>query len=335
MTDKFKPDRAVYSPPEVSTYGLQAIKDVKNKSKRSLSIGIPDIKEYFAPVMPGELAAVIAQTSNYKSGFLHAIEKHAAQQLEREGRKEILIHVSVEEPIEQQAFYLLARESGENAGRMARGDVQNWDALNKAAILVGTIPIYRIGESLARADDFPYLSISNMIRSIKTLADGTITGEKLTIAGLFFDYLQAFPIDNEVANKSKMEMQRRLQIREDIYRLRQAAAYFQCPVWVAVQAKQTLGGNPNRNVMLPGIYDGEESSSIAQRSDRIIQLWMPKMTHTIGSEINIGGFDVTVTEDLFYIKVGKQRGGLPSGKTWQCRIDFNRNLIIPDVAPAG
>ena len=84
--------------------------------------------------------------------------------------------------------------------------------------------------------------------------------------------------------------------------------------------------------MIPGIYDGEESSAIGQRSDRIIQLWMPKMTHTIGSTINYNGMSFLVEEDLIFIKVGKQRGGLPSGKTWQCKIDFQKNIIAPIVA---
>ena len=208
----FDPKRAVYTPPEVSTYGLSAIRSIKERSRRALALGIGKVDDYFAPLLPGELAAVIAQTSNYKSGFLHCIEKHAAQQIQREKRNEILIHVSVEESIEQQAFYMLAREAGENAGRLARGDVLDWNKLNSAATFVGTVPIYRIGESLARAEDFPYLSISNMIRAIRTISDGKVTNEKRPIAGLFFDYLQAFPIDNETANKSKLETQRRLQV---------------------------------------------------------------------------------------------------------------------------
>lgn len=327
----FNPLKSVYTPPEVSSYGLAAIKSVKGRSRRALALGIPGMDNYFAPVMPGELAAVIAQTSNYKSGFLHAIEKAAALQIEREERDEILIHVSVEEVVEQQAFYLLARESGDDAGKLARGDVQDWDKLNRAAIRVGTIPIFRIGESLARSEDFPYLSISNMIRSIMALSDGRVTGHKMTIGGLFFDYLQAFPIDNEIAEKGQLEHQRRLQVREDIYRLRQAAAYFQCPVWVAVQAKQILSGVNRGGIAMPGIYDGEESSSIAQRVDRAVMLCMPKMSNTIGSFIQLGDKQVQVTDNLILIKAGKQRGGLPSGKTWQCRINFADGTIAPEL----
>ena len=329
MSTKFSPDTAIYTPPEVSTYGLQAIEKIKENENRSLSIGISEIKDYFTPLMPGQLAAVIAQTSNYKSGFLHCIEQLAARQLERDGRTdEALIHVSVEESIEEQAFLLLARESGENAGDLARGIYQDWNRLQQAAIRIGTIPIYRIGESLARSEDFPYLTISNMIRSIKALAEGEITEKPIKIAGLFFDYLQAFPFDSEV-QRTEMDKQRRLQVRQDIYYLRQAGAYFKCPVWVAVQAKQVL--KSPKDMHIPGIYDGEESSAIGQRSDRIIQLWMPKMTHSVGSIITYKDMNYTVDENLLWVKVGKQRGGLPSGKVWKCRIDFEKNMIAPEA----
>ena len=126
-----------------------------------------------------------------------------------------------------------------------------------------------------------------------------------------------------------MSEQRRLQVRSDIYRLRQAALQFNCPVIVAVQAKQNLEGTYG-NSRIPGIYDGEESSSIGQRCDRIIQLWMPKMTHPLGEELKLNDHQtITVTKELLLVKVGKQRGSLPSGMTWRCQVDFARNEITP------
>lgn len=325
----FKPATAVYTPPEVVSYGKAAIEAVKKDERRGLDIGIAEIRDYFVPVRPGQLAVVLAQTSNYKTGMLHFLETAAARQLERHGRDEIIIHVSVEENIEEQAFLLLGREMGESAGKLARGQVQDWDKLAQAAISVGTIPIYRIGESLARVEDYPLLTISNMIRSIEALRSGEVTGRKHAIAGLFFDYLQAFPFDDEVKRRGMRMDQRRLQVREDIYRLRQAAAYFNCPVWVAVLAKQDLKGQTGM-LYLPGKYDAYETSEIASRADRMMSLWMPKMDHPLGTEVRHNGqYLFTVEENLIMFKVLKQKPGLPSGKSWLCRIDFNKNLIAP------
>lgn len=325
----FKPATAVYTPPEVVSYGKAAIEAVKENERRGLDIGIAEIRDYFAPLRPSQLGVILAQTSNYKTGMLHFLETAAARQLERQGRDEILIHISVEENIEEQAFLLLGREMGESAGKLARGQIQDWDRLTQAAIQIGTIPIYRIGESLARVDDFPNLTISNMKRAIESLRSGEVTGRKHTIGGLFFDYLQAFPIDDEVRQGSKLSSQRRLQVREDIYRLRRAAAEFNCPVWVAVLANRTLR-NQSGMLRLPGVDDGYETMEIASRADRMISLWMPKMTYPLGTEVRHNGqYLFTVEEKHLMLKVLKQKPGLPSGKSWLCEIGFNKNLIAP------
>lgn len=322
------PKVVIYTPQQVSAYGLEAIQAQRHNKSRGLGVNIPEIKDYFAPVMPGQVCAIYGQTSHYKSGFMHFIEHQAAKQLLEQGREdEIIVHVSVEEGIEEQAFLEFARYSSEDAGKLARGDVQDWDKLEASAVYVGNIPIYRLGESLARADMMPQLYMSNMIRAIRYMRDNLLDWQP-QIAGLFFDYLQAFPIDPEIKGVDAIN-QRRLQVRSDIYRLRQAAKYFNCPVFVAVQAKQILvGANPP--VMLPGMYDANESADIAQRCDRILSLWMPKHTNPVGDTVTLKG-DLTfiVAENHLMIKVVKQRGGLPSGRSWLCVVDFAKNMIYP------
>jgi hypothetical protein len=102
-----------------------------------------------------------------------------------------------------------------------------------------------------------------------------------------------------------------------------------CPIVVGVQAKQSLNGHTGANMLIPGVYDGEETSSIAQRFDRVISLWMPKTTHTVGDTLNHKGLSFEVTEGLIWIKVNKQRGGLPAGRSWRCEIDYTTNTISP------
>jgi len=329
----FNSQTAIYTPQEAARYGLEAIRKTAAQKMRGLKLDIAEIRDYFAPVMPGQVCSIIAQTSHYKSGFLHFWERVAAHQLIEENRAdESIIHISVEECIEEQIFLEFARESGEDAGKLAHGIVQDWSKLEAAAIRVETIPIYRVGDSLAKPEDMQNLYLSNIIRAIQELVEGKVTGKKIKPAALFVDYLQALPFDPEVKGTGQdYAAQRRLQVRQDIYRLRQAAAYFNCPVIVAVQAKQHLDGAYGKDIQIPGIYDGEESSSIGQRSDRIIQLWMPKMNHSVGAFVEYKSMSFTVRENLLLIKVGKQRGGFPSGRAWMCYIDFDKNQIAPMV----
>jgi hypothetical protein len=100
--------------------------------------------------------------------------------------------------------------------------------------------------------------------------------------------------------------------------------HLKCPVIVPLQAKQSLEGN-NAPLMIPGTYDGMETSTIATRFDRILSLWMPKTTHVVGSTISNkdGTLNFQVKEDQTFLKINKQRGGLPAGRVWELRIDYH------------
>jgi replicative DNA helicase len=209
-----------------------------------------------------------------------------------------------------------------------RGLVTDWKKLEQAAVRIGVIPIYRIGTALTRPEDYPELYLANIIAAIEHLRDKLFDWHP-QIAAIFVDYLQALPFDPK--HRTPGEYQRRLQIRDDIYGLRHMALLFDCPIVVAVQAKQHLDGAPSDKFYMPGVYDGEESSSIAQRSDRVLTLWLPKQTHALGTRVDYNGISFVIEDNLFFIKVAKQRGGLPSGKLWKCRIDYQKNTIAPEI----
>ena len=218
---------------------------------------------------------------------------------------------------------MFARNGAESVRGLSAGEITDLKRLEQTAISVSGIPIYRIGLSFARpAIMYEQLYLSNLIRAVDIIA------EKRDIRGIFVDYLQALPIDPEVY-KADISQQRRLQVRQDIYRLKQAAAYYKTPVWVAVQAKQNISAI-NSQIKLPGVYDGEESSSIAQRADRIISIWLPKMHYLPGSQIRLGAGTLTVDENILLFKVTKQRGSFPSGRVWICRVDYEHGTVSVD-----
>ncbi|RPH31428.1 hypothetical protein EHM92_09065, partial [bacterium] len=97
MSKDFLPETSVHTPMQVADYGLKAIQNMQNNRHRSVSLGISGIKDYFAPLRPGQVCGIIAQTSNYKSGFLDCIEKTAAAALSAQKRDEVLVHITVEE----------------------------------------------------------------------------------------------------------------------------------------------------------------------------------------------------------------------------------------------
>lgn len=327
MTTKAR--QAIHTPAETGRLTVQRIKDMADNRHRAMPLQVDKIGSYFAPLMPGELCGVLAQTSNYKTGFMTMWARDLAFHLRSHGRDdEVIFYVDTENTVETLGIAEAARLSSHTVADLSRGNVRDWGDVIRAADKIAGIDIYRIAASLGR-DDVPDLYLSNIYRAIQHAVSGELYGREMKPACIFVDYLQALPLDPEVkASTGDKDKQRRLQVREDVYRLRRMANHFACPIVLGVQAKQGLNWHGGPTMMIPGIYDGEETSAIAQRIDRYLSLWMPKMTHTVGDDLRHGSVSFTVEESLLWVKVLKQRGGLPSGQAWKCQIDFKQNEVM-------
>jgi hypothetical protein len=320
---------SVYSPHETAMVGYNAAKRAAEHAQSGIELNVPDtgytnspsVSEYFAPLLPWEICAILAQTAMGKSLFTNWWIRQAARQLKEQKREEIIIHVSLEETIEAQAFQEYARILNVKTSDLARGKIVDWENMQWAMTQIDGIPIWRIGDSSERSESAPELYLTNIYRCIRELIKGNVTGDTFKPALVVIDYLQALPIDPEVKSAT-IDQRRRLQVRSDVYRLRAMTTHLGCPIIVCVQAKQHLEGN-NPPMMIPGIYDGEESASISQRFDRIISLWMPKVTHVIGSTIQCENRAISVTDNNVFLKVNKQRGGLPTGRIWELKICYD------------
>lgn len=318
----------IYAPVEKSQLGYEQAKRAAEHGQFGIELDVkgtnPAISEYFAPLLPWEICAVQAQTSNGKTLFTNWWERQIVEQLKRQGRDEIIIHVSLEESIEAMAFADYGRILGQKPADFARGSFTDWGRMMWAKTQIDGVPIWTIGESAEMPEDAPEFTLSNIYRSIRELISGEITGAPWKPAVVIVDYLQALPIDQEVKT-AKMNDQRRLQVASDVFRLRSMTKHLQCPIIVPLQAKQELDGN-NPPYMIPGLYDGMETSAIATRFDRMISLWLPKTSYAPGSTVSNKDKTtfLTVREDQCFLKVNKQRGGLPAGMVWELRVDYDK-----------
>ena len=321
----------IHSPHEVAMNGYEAAKKAAENKNFGIELDISgtDIKDYFAPLLPWEICAITAQTSHGKTFFKDFWKKQVAKQFKAQKRDQIIVDVHLEETIEAVAFAEYGQRLGVRPADLARGSYTDWGKMKGIMTEMDGIPVWHVGVSANDPKDAPPLTLSNIYRSIDALKDGVITGEKWDIGLVSVDYLQALPIDLE-NQKAKRENQRRLQVAADVNRLRAMTAHLECPIIIPLQAKQTLEGN-SPPYYIPGTYDGSETMTIATRFDRIISLWMPSQSHSdlIGSEI-VGkdGRRVSVSQNNAWLKINKQRGGLPSGKAWELEIDFDKHEYI-------
>lgn len=324
----------IFQPKEVAEAGYDAIMRAKEYKDVGIPLkvsGNPEVENYFAPLLPWEICAVQAQTHNGKTMFVDWIERETIKNINEAGQDGDIVHVSYEESIEAMAFTEYGRLLDVVPAKLARGEYDDISQLKIAMKQIGNSRIWRIGENSKRADadlrDNPdeaqgQLTLRNVYRALDAMRKGEIS-EARKIRLVAVDYLQAIPIDPEVKREAP-DAQRRLQVRNDTYALRKMTVALGAPFIVCVQAKQKLEG-ANHPYMIPGMYDGEETAAIAQRFDRIVSLWMPKTTYPIGTSVSRDGEHLfKVEEDQVFLKINKQRGGLPSGKTFDLKVDFRK-----------
>ena|SRR3990167_7551809 len=332
MTTLKDPKEFIFTPNALATAGVAAVEKMHGLAGASMNLGIPGPQSYFVPSMPGQLNLILAQTHHYKTQMLRLIARNYANQLKEQQRQELVLFVQVEETIEETAYEQIAMYSDgeEYAGRLARGEYRDWNNVLKASVGILSDPVFYLGESiLSNPDEMPPLTVGNMAAAADHIQN-RMFDHPMRFAGIFVDYLQAIPFDPAMIKLDPALREKRLQIRHAVYELRRFARKYQCPLWLGVQAKQKLDKPAGEKMRIPTIYDGEESSSIAQRADRIIQLWMPKNDYTIGSKFFHNGIEYQVKENMLFLKVGKQKGGLPSGKAWCMEVDFMNNEMRPD-----
>ena len=94
-------DDLIYTPAETATIGIESSKKVSTYSEYGIPLGIEGIDGYFAPVMPGQLAVMLGQTSHYKSGLMSFLSENAAKYISqapgRDARPPAIVYISTED----------------------------------------------------------------------------------------------------------------------------------------------------------------------------------------------------------------------------------------------
>jgi len=321
----------VFSPQEASTRAEKKARALRDVAHRGIEFPLPEVATYpFSPLIPGQLCIIVAQTSNCKTAFMDFWKDEAVKQLARQKRRgEAIFYISVEDTLEEQLFFEISKRTGYPVDEISTGHAENWDTVIECTVELGGIPVYRVCNTLDDPENTPELYMTNIIKAINY----AVNRDKVKPALFIFDYLQAMPLDPSRRGYSASDV-RRLQIRADVYEARKLSRM--APVIMACQAKQTLSAGQPETLYIPGIYDGEESSSIAQRADRMISLWLPaqKLSSKMNTLVDVGNLSYVVRPELLFMKVTKQRGRLPAGKVWPLATDFNKNRfqVITDLS---
>ena len=303
--------RNVYTPNDIASYTMDVVAARKAQKADALLTGVASLDRAMRPVLPGEVVFVMAFTAHGKTSFMQFWARQIVKQLQaRESQNEMVVYVTWETLVEELGLYDLCGMTGIDDSMAWYGDIDDAQVqkLKIAAMKRAAMPLWVQGYSIKRRRQEGGMTMAQVSGGLATIENLY----KLKPAAVFLDYLQDIDTDDP-------RVDRRIQILRNVGAIRQLSRDCACPVIVGCQAgRQVLG----RDVKLPEIGDGQETSKIEQSADKVMALWYPCKTERDGAEV----LGEVVTEELMIMGIRKQRHA-PSGQVFPVRFDAARNTF--------
>lgn len=279
----------VYGPQETADMTLEAIRYRREHKGEGLRSNLSTVDRYLEPLGPGDLISIIGLSGHLKSYFMMHMVRQALKQLKQ---KECVVMVTWEVSVEKLMLYQLANATSVAIDRMLKGEVSEaeYTKLERAALEHAATPYFLVGHSIQGRRKRPHMTIDDATEAMRHIEDAW--GFKPALICL--DYLQR--IETEQAQDRRIAQMNAVNGAKDM------ALEMGCPVILGVQAKPEV---LERQWKLPGMYDAQETSNVAQTSDIILSGWKPSKTEKVGSLL--AGTDVRVTKNLWVLGILKQK----------------------------
>lgn len=313
--------------------------NMRQNKHLALQFPIPELRHYFHPTFPGRWTLVHAQSHNFKTEWVNFWAKTASLELSDamntdEQRRGVIIKISVEDAVEGLIESEIASFGGGELQDIAQGIVKDPEKFIRAETHVGGLPIVHIGESLGMDDsNASLLSLSNIEKLIDYVRKDHF-GQDTPIAGIFADYLQAFPMDSTTGS-GKMIDTRTLQINRDVDTFRRICKRFFAPgVMVAQSSPDDSMSTAGDSIKIPGFWDIHWSKYPAQRADFMYSLWMPKMHYPVGQWVDShknkehSRWNFCVTKNGLWIKAHKHKKFPNVGAAFPLTVSKEGNVSL-------
>lgn len=307
-----------YTPQEVAAYTLEEIQRRRDNQRRSIPMGVPAIDKRMKPLRPGELITIIARPSNYKSGFAQWWARRIAQEIVEAEGDEVVVYGTTEMSIEELGIYDLAVGARLDASAVADGNVsdEEMSQLEAASLQRAALPLWLVGHSMARRKKRVSISILTIEKALYWIEDHMDFRARV----VFLDYMNLMQSERKPGQMSD----RRMDCTDLVRAAKDMALAMGCPVVMLAQAKRECD---DRDWQLPQMADGMETAAIEQFSDKIISLWMPKVSEAVGGTIETPDREqLVVSENMLLMGLVKQKNG-PAGGYFVLGVDFEQNEI--------
>jgi hypothetical protein len=209
-------------------------------------------------------------------------------------REECIYYVGWDQPAEEtDAFFQANGNYTSSDLAWGRADI---DLIRKNAVKRVHLPIYHIAYSQRHAgikrppapkmsDVYDLIHYNTYERNLKPML-------------IVLDYIQKIPV--------RAGMKRVDAVTEATFQATELASRVGCPLLIGVQANRDVD---DKRMPIPTLASAQWASAIEQEADKQIGLWRPRKTHNDIDypTISVGGRDYTNDDNLFVIKLLKQR----------------------------
>jgi replicative DNA helicase len=256
------------------------------------------LDNYMTPLRPGNTMAVVARPGHGKSSFMAYLMRREARAIIDRGKvgQECVYYVGWDQPAEEtDAFFQANGDYTSSDLAWGRADI---DAIRRNAIQRVHLPIYHISYSQRHAG-IKRPPAPTMDDVYDLIHYNTYDGEKkLTPTLIVLDYIQKIPVGKG--------MKRVDAVTEATFQATELASRIGCPLLIGVQANRDVD---DKRMPIPSLASAQWASAIEQEADKQIGLWRPRKTHSDidNPTVKVNGTDYTNDEDLFVVKLLKQR----------------------------
>lgn len=302
--DADKTAGVVFAPQTISKQAIDTISEQAKNPHLGVISGLPGVDVINGGALnrhrPGDLRVVLGYTSNYKTGLMNFTARHTALAIQERGGAEskAVITVTWEQSVEEQGIIDLAQLSQIDVTRMLNGEMTNgeWSRLRKAALTRGALPWWLIGHSSSANTRRPRLTLSDVAHALEYIIDVQHVTPELIV----LDYLQRMSRDDMRGDEV------RVQFMAIVDRCKDMALAFNVPVLLGTQAGRQIKG---RTWRLPQTDDGQETSNLEQSADSLLSVWLPKQDYPIGTLLEYGTEQYSVTPNTLMLGILKQKLG--------------------------
>lgn len=310
----------IYSPRETGELLHLHLEHLADEKVVGLSLGFKSLENYLLPLMDGDLGFILARPGGGKTALLLHIARIGAEQvvsgLDEYGPP---IFISNEMPIEELQLRQLSFHTNIDTRSIRFGKNKNdWEMLHTAVEEMNQErPIAYIGASL-----YDYARTRRMtVETIQREIDSYMQKHGKRPRVICIDYLQRMLTSSYRDN-------RRLALNEVVEICKDIALDYKMPVVVGSQAGREVD---TEKFPVPDTRHGKETGSIEEAGDWVISGMRPSKYYKIGEPIPHSGKNIIVTEELYFIKVLKQRSGEAGRGAWVTfdpRISYFSDLEI-------